>query len=181
MFAYRDSLFRQQPERFWITNITLKLYKKPKLKLGYTGLKQKLETMGCHAPRPVDVANAVSELRLQKLPEPKVLANAGSFFKNPIIKNAQLERLLVDYPQLPHWPQEAGFSKVSAAWMIQDCGWKGHRVGDVGVSPAHALILINFGCASGAQLWQLANDIQQTVKLKFNLQLIPEPRIIQAE
>lgn len=178
--GYRDSLFRRQPDRYWILNITLKLSRVPRLRLGYKGLKQKLNSMGVEQPQAIDVANAVCSLRNEKLPNPAQLANAGSFFKNPIIDNQLLQLLLQDHPQLPHWPQENSKSKISAAWLIEASGWKGQRTGDAGVSPDHALILINYGKASGAEVWQLAENIRSTVKNKFNLLLEAEPRIIQA-
>jgi len=178
--GYRNSLFRRQADRYWILNITLKLSRIQRLRLGYQGLKQKLDDMGVEQPQAIDVANAVCSLRREKLPDPELLANAGSFFKNPIIDNQLLGRLLQDHPQLPHWPQENSKSKISAAWLIEASGWKGHRTGDAGVSPAHALILINYGKASGAEIWQLAENIRSAVKNKFNLLLEAEPRIIQA-
>lgn len=176
--SYRDSLFRQQPERFWVLNITLKLSRQPKLRLGYSGLKQKLESMGIEQPGAIDVANAVCSLRQEKLPDPEQLANAGSFFKNPIIENQQLKTLLQNHPDLPHWPQDNSQSKISAAWLIESCGLKGSRIGDAGVSPEHALILVNYGNASGIEILQLAQSIRTTVQTKFKLQLEAEPRII---
>lgn len=176
--GYRDSIFRQQPEHYWILNITLKLSRKPRLRLGYSGLKQKLSSMGIISPQPRDVAAAVSALRREKLPDPVLLANAGSFFKNPIIDNKHLQQLIQTYPKLPYWPYADNRSKISAAWLIEQCGYKGYRQGAAGISDKHALILVNHGGASGADLWQLALQIQNTVQAKFNLSLQPEPHII---
>jgi len=171
--GYRDSIFRQQPDRFWILNITLKLSSRPKLKLGYTGLKQKLDSMGIKTPRPMDVAQAVCSLRKEKLPDPKLL-------KNPIIDNSELQILINGYPQMPYWPHSDKTSKISAAWLIEKCGYKGYRKGPAGISDNHALILVNHGLASGAELWHLAQEIQNAVHSEFKLTLQPEPRIIRS-
>ncbi len=176
--SYRDSIFRQQADRFWILNITLKLSRKPRLRLGYSGLKQKLDSMGIANPLPGDVAAAVCSLRREKLPDPTLLPNVGSFFKNPIIENTHLQQLLEDYPELPHWDQGDKSSKISAAWLIEKCGYKGYRKGAAGISDKHALILVNHGSASGIDLWQLAKEIQNAVQSEFKLSLQAEPRII---
>ncbi|MCF6261965.1 MAG: UDP-N-acetylmuramate dehydrogenase, partial [Xanthomonadales bacterium] len=176
--SYRDSIFRQQIDRFWILNITLKLSRKPRLHLAYSGLKLKLDEMGITKPCPSDVAAAVCALRQEKLPDPALLANAGSFFKNPIIDDTDLQRLLQDFPELPNWPHGDKSSKISAAWLIEKCGYKGYRKDAAGISDKHALILVNYGQASGVELWQLAKKIQNAVQYKFKLTLQAEPRII---
>ena len=131
-------------------------------------------------PRAAQVAEAVIRIRRRKLPDPAVVGNAGSFFKNPIVPAAQAEALRAGHPALPVFPATDGHAKLSAAWLIDQCGFKGHRDGDAGVSPAHALVLINHGHASGAQLLALARDIAAAVHARFGVAIEPEPRIVGA-
>jgi UDP-N-acetylmuramate dehydrogenase len=180
-FGYRDSRFKQSPDRYLISSVEFALPLRPALKLDYAGLGEELAAMGVDAPTPQNVADAVIAIRRRKLPDPAVLGNAGSFFKNPILPAAQAEALLAQHPAMPVFRgADAGTRKLSAAWLIDACGWKGHRDGDAGVSPAHALVLVNHGGASGQQLLDLARRIAESVQVRFEVAIEPEPRIVGA-
>jgi UDP-N-acetylmuramate dehydrogenase len=175
-FAYRDSVFKQQPDRYLITAIELKLPLLHDLRMDYAGIREELQAQGVELPGAVDVANAVIAIRRRKLPDPDVLGNAGSFFKNPVLPLEQVDVLLQHFPDLPVFPAEQDDKrKVSAAWMIESCGWKGFREGDAGVAPSHALVLVNHGNASGAELLALARRISASVLEKFGVPIEPEP------
>lgn len=177
-FGYRDSVFKREPERFIVTAVDFALPRRHHLKLDYAGLRQELEAMGVKQPQPKDVAQAVEALRRRKLPDPAITGNAGSFFKNPILPPERAEGLLAAHPKLPHWPASDGGVKVSAAWLIETCGFKGVRDGDAAVSDKHSLVLINLGHATGAQVWALASRIREAVNARFGLLLEPEPLIL---
>ena len=181
-FGYRDSVFKQQPDRWLITAIELRLPLLHDLRLAYAGITEELAAMGVDQPAAVDVANAVINIRRRKLPDPDVLGNAGSFFKNPVLPLDQVDVLLQQHPTLPVFPADAPeLRKISAAWLIQACGWKGVREGDAGVSPDHALVLVNHGNASGADLLALARRISASVLETFGVPIEPEPRLIGAQ
>ncbi len=177
-FGYRDSIFKRDPERYFVVNITVKLRVKPKLNLRYHGLRDELNAMGLSNPTPLDVSRAVCTIRRRKLPDPARIGNAGSFFKNPVVSPEQAARIGADYPQMPCFGQADGAIKLSAAWLIEQCGWKGYRDGDAGVSERHALVLVNHGCASGASLWDLAQRIRSSIHERFDIRLQPEPVVI---
>ena len=180
-FAYRDSLFKRVPDRYLVAAVEFALPRQRALKLDYAGIPEELATMGVAAPTFRDVAEAVIRIRRRKLPDPAVIGNAGSFFKNPIVPAAVADELQRQHDGLPVFRGDAaGNRKISAAWMIEHCGWKGFREGDAGVAASHALVLVNHGSASGAQLLALARRISQSVRLEFGLGLEPEPRIIGA-
>ncbi|RDZ27984.1 UDP-N-acetylmuramate dehydrogenase [Lysobacter silvisoli] len=180
-FGYRDSLFKHAPDRYLITAVEFALPRTPALRLDYAGIAEELTAMGVDAPTPRAVAEAVIAIRRRKLPDPAQLGNAGSFFKNPILPRAQAEALLAEHPSLPVFRGADEHSrKLSAAWLIDACGWKGHRDGDAGVSAAHALVLVNHGQASGAQLLDLARRIAASVQARFGVAIEPEPRLIGA-
>ena len=184
-FGYRDSVFKRQPERWIVLAVELELGfahgpQQAPLHLGYAGIGEELAAMGKQAaPSAGDVAQAVIALRRRKLPDPARIGNAGSFFKNPIVPAALAQSLQDLHPRLPVFPGDAaGTRKLSAAWLIDACGWKGAREGDAGVSAEHALVLVNHGQASGAQLLALARRIAASVQERFAVALEPEPRII---
>jgi len=179
-FGYRDSVFKRSPERWAITAVEFLLPRKRPLQLDYAGVREELAKMGADSPRPPHVAEAISRIRTRKLPNPALIGNAGSFFKNPMLATAQAEALRAAFPALPVFGAEAGQSKLSAAWLIEHCGWKGFRDGDAGVSEQHALVLVNHGRASGAQILDLARRIAASVRDRFGVELEPEPRIIGA-
>ena len=179
-FAYRDSLFKQQPDRHIVSAVEFRLPHAFAPRLGYSGLAEELLAMGIEGdPRASQVAEAVIRIRRRKLPDPALLGNAGSFFKNPIVPAAQAEALLAEHPSLPLFRGNAADSrKLSAAWLIDQCGWKGHRDDDAGVSETHALVLVNHGSASGLQLLNLARRIAASVQQRFGVAIEPEPRIV---
>lgn len=180
-FAYRDSVFKHEADRYLVTAVEFLLPRTPSLRLDYAGIREELGAMGIGAPTARDVGDAVIRIRQRKLPDPAVVGNAGSFFKNPIVSQAQADALLVDYPTLPVFRGDASHNrKLSAAWMIEACGWKGHRDGDAGVSAAHALVLVNHGEATGAQLLSLARKIAASVHARFGVHIEPEPKLIGA-
>lgn len=178
-FAYRDSVFKHDADRYLVTAVEFVLPRTAQLRLDYAGIREELAAMGITSPSARDVGDAVVRIRQRKLPDPAVVGNAGSFFKNPILSQAQADALQVDYPTLPVFRGDAEHNrKLSAAWMIEACGWKGHRDGDAGVSAAHALVLVNHGLATGAQLLSLARRIAESVHARFGVAIEPEPKII---
>ena len=177
-FGYRDSIFKRHPDRWLITSITLRLPRKWTARIEYAGVQDELRRMGVSRPAPIHVADAVASLRTRKLPDPAVIGNAGSFFKNPLVPGWQAATLLAEHPGLPCWPAAGDTSKLSAAWLIESCGFKGLREGDAGISNRHALVLVNHGNASGAQLWALAQRVRDAVHARFGVLLEPEPRVI---
>ncbi|MFG3447814.1 MULTISPECIES: UDP-N-acetylmuramate dehydrogenase [unclassified Stenotrophomonas] len=181
-FSYRDSIFKQDADRYLISAIELRLPLLHALRLGYAGIAEEMQAMGVELPVAADVANAVIAIRRRKLPDPDVLGNAGSFFKNPVLPLEQVEVLLQHFPGLPVYPADQDDRrKLSAAWMIEACGWKGFREGDAGVAPQHALVLVNHGNATGAELLALARRVSASVLEKFGVPIEPEPRLIGAQ
>lgn len=180
-FGYRDSVFKRQPNRWMVTAVEFHLPHHHALRLDYAGVRDELATMGVTAPRASDVAEAVTQLRRRKLPDPAMIGNAGSFFKNPVVDAATAAALGRAHPSLPMYPESGGTGqKLSAAWLIGTCGWKGHRDGDAGIAERHALVLVNHGHATGAQLLDLARRVAGSVRTRFGISLEPEPRIIGA-
>jgi UDP-N-acetylmuramate dehydrogenase len=182
-FGYRDSVFKRDGDRWIVIAVEFRLPRRHALRLDYAGIREELAVMGVDAPRAAHVAEAVTRLRTRKLPNPALIGNAGSFFKNPQVATDIALSLKGEHKALPVFPgTDASLSKLSAAWMIEACGWKGYRQrdGDAGVSAQHALVLVNHGHATGAQLLHLANNIIASVRVRFGITLEPEPRIIGA-
>jgi len=179
-FGYRSSIFKTKAkDEYCILSVSFKLPKTPDLQLAYGDINQTLQSMGIDSPTPKDVSNAVIHIRQSKLPNPTEIGNAGSFFKNPEIPLAQFEALQQQYPTLPAHPsQQAGKVKIPAGWLIEQAGWKGKRVGDAGVHSRQALVLVNYGNATGLQVWQLAQSIQEDIAAKFGITIVPEVNII---
>jgi UDP-N-acetylmuramate dehydrogenase len=177
-FAYRNSTFKNQPGRWIITAVTFDLPRERPLQLDYAGIAGELASMGVSRPAPFHVAEAVVRLRSRKLPDPAVIGNAGSFFKNPIVGADKAEALALAHPGLPVWPHAGGTAKLSAAWLIEAAGFKGLREGDAGISHRHALVLVNHGKASGPELWALAQRVIDVVEANFGVHLEPEPLIV---
>jgi len=180
-FGYRDSLFKRDPERWIVTAVELRLRRYAAPNLAYAGIVDELAAMRIGSPTATDVANAVRRLRRRKLPDPGVIGNAGSFFKNPIVVRSVAAALAASHPGLPVFASAvAGSCKLSAAWLIERAGWRGLREGDAGISAQHALVLVNHGAATGAQLLSLARRVAASVQEKFGVMLEPEPRIVGA-
>jgi UDP-N-acetylmuramate dehydrogenase len=184
-FGYRDSVFKQASMRDWIiTEVCFVLNEAAPLELGYGDLKTEAQALaaakGLTKPSAVEVAQAVKSIRTRKLPDPSALGNAGSFFKNPAVQHNRVAELQARYPSLPTYPiaNDANHVKLSAGWLIDQAGWKGYRRGDAGVHKDHALVLVNYGAASGMDIWQLALDIQTSVLAKFGIAIEPEPILI---
>ena len=177
-FSYRDSVFKREPQRFVITAVDFDLPRDRPLRLDYAGVREELTAMGIGEPKPADVSLAVETLRRRKLPDPAITGNAGSFFKNPVVTAERAQALLAAHPKLPTWTTAGGEAKLSAAWLIEACGFKGVRDGDVGVSDKHSLVLVNYGHATGAQVWTLALRIRDAVTARFGITLEPEPIIL---
>ena len=177
-FAYRDSLFKHEPDRFIVTAVRFALPRQHALRTDYAGIREELDRMGVSNPAPFHVAEAVVHLRTRKLPDPAVIGNAGSFFKNPIVDAAQGEALQREHPELVAWPGKDARWKLSAAWLIETAGFKGMREGDAGISNRHALVLVNHGKASGQELWAFAQRVIEGVQARFGVRLEPEPVVM---
>ncbi len=180
-FGYRDSVFKRAlAGKVVITRLALRLSTQPAPKLGYGDLAARIAARGTAVPSPLAVAQAVCAIRQEKLPDPQVLANAGSFFKNPLVSSTKAADLLQHYPDMPHFPQPEGQTKLAAGWLIDQCGLKGAREGAFGVHARQALVLVHFGGGRRHELLQFASEIAQTVYDRFGVKLEPEPRLIQA-
>ncbi len=176
--SYRHSIFKADwKDRFVITNVTFKLLKTAQPNLSYPALRDALKDLAEDKVDPQTISNAVCNIRMSKLPDPASLGNAGSFFWNPIIPAEKFLSLQQIYPDIVAYPHEEGY-KLAAAWLIDKAGWKGYREGDVGVHKEHALVLVNFGEATGKELYDLSVRIQQSVLEIFGIKLHPEVRII---
>ena len=177
-FGYRDSAFKSPDHRRWlILSVRLALSRSLMPRLDYGDIRKELADAGA-ATSARSIADAVIRLRRARLPDPARLGNAGSFFKNPVVETTIVERLRARYPGMPAWPAGPGLAKLPAAWLIERDGWKGHRDGDAGVHERHALVLVNHGRASGADLLALATRIQAAVFDRFGVRIEPEPVIL---
>jgi UDP-N-acetylmuramate dehydrogenase len=178
--SYRDSRFKSvEPDRFFITSIRLRLSRKFTPRLEYAGLREELGSPDSGGPTARDVSQAVIRLRTRKLPDPRRVGNAGSFFKNPVVPDALATELRSRHPGLPAWPDRSGKSKLSAGWLIEACGLKGARRGGAAVSEQHALVIVNDANASGRDVLELSRDVASRVEETFGVRLEPEPRIVQ--
>lgn len=177
-FGYRDSIFKHSlRDQLFITSVDLRLYRNGAVSIGYPALSAQLESMGIAAATPVQVFDAVVAIRSSKLPDPKVQPNVGSFFKNPVVSAATAQSLAERFDTMPRYDQSGGRVKLSAAWMIDQCGWKGERRGDVGVHAQHALVLVNYASGDGAGILSLAAEIAGSVRDTFAVTLEIEPRV----
>lgn len=177
-FAYRDSLFKQEAGRWVILRVRFALSRTAALHLDYGPLRQRLVERGVTAPTAVDVSQAICAIRSEKLPDPAVLGNAGSFFKNPMVSVALAQRLGAEHADLVAYPQADGRVKLAAGWLIERAGWKGFREGDAGVHRLQALVLVNYGQATGQQLLALAQRIQADIFRRFAVDLEIEPNVL---
>lgn len=179
-FGYRDSLFKREPERFIIVRVRVRLSRSASFRLDYGELAREVEALEDPESEltPEAVADMVSRIRLAKLPDPAVLPNAGSFFKNPVVNRATGESLQARFPGLIAHPDAGGGLKLAAGWLIEQCGWKGHRENHVGVHSKQALVLIHHGEGTGGELLDLAWRIRADVRQRFGVDLEVEPRLI---
>ncbi|WP_298412474.1 UDP-N-acetylmuramate dehydrogenase [Hydrotalea sp.] len=177
-FGYRDSVFKQSfKNRIIIVAIKLRLSKIPKLVIGYGTLQQQLEKTGISKPTIQQVAEAVNIIRTSKLPDPAKIGNAGSFFKNPTISKFRLHVLSEQYADIPGFTLNEMNFKISAAWLIEQSGWKGKREGNVGCNPLQPLVIVNYGGATGKEVYDFSEKIVQSVKQKFGIELEREVNI----
>ncbi|MCX6199995.1 MAG: UDP-N-acetylmuramate dehydrogenase [Bacteroidetes bacterium] len=184
-FGYRESVFKNKcKNKFFITSVTFKLTKLSspkaiyKFKTDYGDIKNTLSEMRAYDLSIKAVSDAVIQIRNSKLPNPKELGNAGSFFKNPSISKQQFDELVLKYPVMPSYPQRDDSIKIPAGWVIEQCGWKGKVVGNTGSHKSQALVLVNYGNATGKEIWNLALEIQKSVKEKFGIEIMPEVNVV---
>jgi UDP-N-acetylmuramate dehydrogenase len=177
-FGYRDSIFKQQKGEYIITSTTIRLNKKPVFNTKYGAIEEELKRMGVKRLSIKAISDAVIHIRQSKLPDPKVMGNAGSFFKNPEITNLQFDSLKDNFPQIIAFDTLDGNKKLAAGWLIEQCGWKGKRIGNVGVHANQALVIVSFGNATGAEILDLATAIQKSVLEKFGVLLEMEVNIV---
>ena len=178
-FAYRDSIFKHElRDRAVILDVTFALPKHWQPNLRYAELATELQSHGVSDPTAKDISDAVIAIRSRKLPDPAKVGNAGSFFKNPVVGREHYEQLLIEHPQLVSYPQADGSVKLAAGWLIDQCGWKGKSMGPAGVHDKQALVLVNVGEATGAQVAQLAERVRLDVEQKFGVILEVEPVVI---
>lgn len=178
-FDYRSSVFKTElKNKFMISHVFFTLSRNEKYILHYTGLKNELESTGEKTDLG-KVREAVLKLRDSKLPQVGKIGSAGSFFKNPIIEEGQFTELLKRYPEMVFYPCEEGKVKISAGYLIESCGWKGYREGDAGIYPRQALVVVNYGNASGQDIVRLYKRVEQSVKEKFGIAITPEVNIIE--
>lgn len=178
-FGYRESVFKRHLKgKFIITSVTLKLSRNPALNTSYGAIGQRLEEMGIASPSIKDVSDAVIHIRQSKLPDPKEIGNSGSFFKNPVISKSDFEVLEKKFPEIVNYPLPDGTVKLAAGWMIDKAGWKGKTIGNYGVHKNQALVLVNYGGAKGADIYQLSENILASVKTLYDIDLEREVNII---
>lgn len=179
-FGYRESVFKKGlNKKYFISSVTLRLSKKDhQLNTTYGAIQDTLKEMGVTKASIKNISDAVIHIRQQKLPDPTLIGNAGSFFKNPTISTSQFEALQKSNSTIPGYQIDNQNIKVPAGWLIEQCGWKGQRIKDVGVHPLQALVLVNYGSGTGLEILQLSKEIQQAVQSKFNIELQPEVNIL---
>lgn len=177
-FGYRDSVFKQELKgKIFITDVLFRLDKQPVYHTAYGAIQQELAAMGVTELSIKAIAQAVINIRSSKLPNPKEIGNAGSFFKNPAISKAQFEKLQALYPGIPSYPVDGDTVKVPAGWLIEQCGLKGYKTGNTGVHSRQALVLVNYGMATGNEIWELSGKVVHTVLEKFGIELEREVQV----
>jgi UDP-N-acetylmuramate dehydrogenase len=178
-FGYRESVFKKKyRDQFAITSVIFRLHKQPVFNTSYGAINQELEKMGEKELSIHAISQAVINIRSSKLPDWKVLGNAGSFFKNPIVKEHEFHELKRIFPGVVAFPSGEGYTKLAAGWLIEQCGWKGYRDGDAGCYSKQALVLVNYGNAKGEEIYNLSEKIILSVKEKFGIQLQREVNLI---
>ncbi|SEG55452.1 UDP-N-acetylmuramate dehydrogenase [Sphingobacterium lactis] len=178
-FSYRDSIFKREYKgRFIICSVTYKLDLFGKVNTSYGAIEGELAKRGITEPTIRDVAEVVSFIRVEKLPDPSTIGNAGSFFKNPIISAAEFQKIAAEHPEIVHYPLPDGREKLAAGWLIEKCGWKGKAVGEVAVWKNQALVLTNKGNASGNAIYEVSSTIVDDVRTMFGVLLEREVNIL---
>lgn len=183
-FGYRDSLFKQESVRgrYIITSVTLKLWKAPHpLQTSYKTLSDWLGREGIENPSIEDIFRGVIAVRSSRLPDPAVTGNAGSFFKNPVVPESTFLSLQGRYPGIPGYPAGSGQVKLPAGWLIDQAGWRGERIGEVGTYEHQALVIVNHGSATGQEIWDFAKAVRASVHERFGIELVPEVNVIEPE
>jgi UDP-N-acetylmuramate dehydrogenase len=177
--GYRDSIFKRRYKgKFVILHVVYRLNKIPKFNIAYGAIREELDTMGVKDLSIQAISQAVINIRRSKLPDPAVIGNAGSFFKNPMLSSEQFAAMRGGSPGIIGFPNPDGEVKLAAAWLIEQCGWKGYRKGDAGCHAQQALVLVNYGQASGAEIYALSEQIADSVKKKFGIELEREVNIV---
>ncbi len=178
-FGYRNSIFKNDWKgKAIITRVTLELTKRNhRIRTDYGAIASELEERGINEPTPKQISDVVVAIRQSKLPDPNEIGNSGSFFKNPVVSTEKAEELKERYPNMPSYPAEGG-TKLAAGWIIDQCGWKGYRKKDAGVHKHQALVLVNYGQATGEEIHSLATSIMEDVHHRFGIQLEPEVNLI---
>lgn len=178
-FGYRESVFKNiYKNQYIITSVTFELSKKPVFNTSYGAINQELENMGIKELSIKAISDAVIRIRSSKLPDPKEIGNAGSFFKNPVISNTQFEELKIKFPEIAHYSLPNGQIKIAAGWLIDYLGWKGKRISDYGVHKNQALVLVNYGETAGIDIFNLSTDILNSVQKTFGIELEREVNIL---
>lgn len=178
-FGYRSSVFKTTLKgKFVILSVDFLLHKHPQANYQYGSIREELSRLGVSQPEIVDVSVAITNIRRSKLPDPLQLGNAGSFFKNPVVHRLVFDDLKREFPDIVGYPEKTNTVKLAAAWLIEKAGWKGRRAGDVGVHKNQALVIVNYGGATGRDIFSFAMEIQQSVRETFGIHLEPEVNII---
>ena len=177
-FGYRNSLFKKEKNRYLITTVQFILKKQHQLRTDYGSIKEILHEKNIKNPSLADLSNAIVQIRTSKLPNPAKLGNAGSFFKNPSVSKTNFEKLKTDFPELIAYPISDDTYKLAAGWLIENCGWKGVRKGNVGCYDKQSLVIVNYGQATGKEIYDFSEEIIQSVFTKFNVVLEREVNIL---
>ena len=178
-FSYRNSVFKKsEKSKYLVTRVYYRLTVRPLLNLDYESLKEEVSKLGRETLK--NVRQAVINIRKSKLPDPEIIGNAGSFFKNPVVESSIAAHLRKEYPQMPVYKDRSGYIKLSSGWLIDQCGWRGKRTGDAGVHDKQALVLINYGKATGIEIYNLSEEIKKSVHEKFGVDLEREVEVVGA-
>ena len=178
-FGYRESVFKHILKgQYVIISVSFRLSKKPNLNTSYGAIETELQKMGISNPTIKDISNAVIAIRSSKLPDPKILGNAGSFFKNPIVDQSIVDSILINFPTAPNYPAETGKRKLAAGWLIEQAGWKGKIIGKSGVHNLQSLVLVNYGGSTGDEIYALSSEIISDIEAKFGITLEREVNIL---
>ena len=178
-FSYRESIFKNEfKNKFVITRVGFKLSKKPEVNISYPSIREELNNRKISDPKIRDLRKIVVDIRNSKLPDPKIIGNAGSFFKNPVVRNDKFKMLKEKYPDLNSYPVDDDHVKLSAAALIEKCGWKGKRIGNCGSYEKQPLVIVNYGEATAGEILELANNIRSSVEENFEVTLQQEVNLV---